>query len=462
MPRLAWFSPMPPVRSGIATYSAEVVAALRDDHEIDVFVDQAGVAAVAAEAGTNRGTRSAHDFVWMHRQRPYDLTVYQLGNSSHHDFVWPYLFRYPGLAVLHDAHLHHARAATLLRTKRFAHYRAEFAASDPGTSPDLAELAVAGFDSHLYYRWPMTRLAVEASRVTAVHAGLMAASIRDVSPGATVETIMLGHGELVTDERALDARARVRRRHRIPDDAVLFGVAGGLTPDKRIPQILDALTAVRKVAPTARLMLAGAPARHYDVAADVAGRGLAPVVTMTGYLETERELTEHIAACDVSLNMRWPTAREVSGPWLRALGAGRPTITIDLSHMADVPSLDPRTWTVAHTAALPGAAPNPVTVAIDILDEDHSLRLAMERLATDVELRSRLGAWGRAYWRREHSPERMLSDYRAVIGTALDPPLRRSDRTPVERPRHLVDLGDRRLRELTRPFGLPADLWSKI
>ena len=27
-------------------------------------------------------------------------------------------------------------------------------------------------------------------------------------------------------------------------------------------------------------------------------------------------------ACDVSLNLRWPTAREMSGPWLRALAAG--------------------------------------------------------------------------------------------------------------------------------------------
>ena len=37
------------------------------------------------------------------------------------------------------------------------------------TSPDAAELAVAGFDSHLYYMWPMTRLAVQTSRMTTVH-----------------------------------------------------------------------------------------------------------------------------------------------------------------------------------------------------------------------------------------------------------------------------------------------------
>src|SRR6478672_11119996 len=109
--RLAWFSPMPPVRTGIAAVSADLVPALADEHAIDVYTH------------TN-----AYDFVWRHRQTPYDVVVYQMGNSSHHDYIWPYLFRYPGLTVLHDAHLHHARAATLLRTKRVQDYRSEFAA----------------------------------------------------------------------------------------------------------------------------------------------------------------------------------------------------------------------------------------------------------------------------------------------------------------------------------------------
>ena len=127
---------------------------------------------------------------------------------------------------------------------------------------------------------------------------------------------------------------------------MLFGVFGGLTPDKRVPQILDALGAVIPYAPSAHLLLAGAPARHYDVMADVHQRGLSDRVTLTGYLPSESELTDCIAACDVSLNLRWPTAREMSGPWLRALAAARPTITIDLEHLVDVPSLDPRTWVV--------------------------------------------------------------------------------------------------------------------
>jgi glycosyltransferase involved in cell wall biosynthesis len=451
--RLAWFSPMPPVRSGIASCSAELVAALGEEHEIDVFVDEPLVS-----RGDNPGghlLRSAHDFVWLHAQRPYDLTVYQLGNSSHHDYLWPYLFRYPGLTVLHDAHLHHARAAALLRARRAEEYRVEFAANHPDTNPDAAELAVAGFDNHLYYTWPMTRLVVEVSRVTAVHGQQIAAELRADVPGAAVEAVRLGHGAEVPPPRAAEARERVRARYLVPAGAILFGCFGGLTPDKRIPQVLDAFQALLPYWPGARLMLAGAPAAHYDVAADVARRGLGARVTLTGYLEQDDELTDCIAACDVTLNLRWPTARELSGPWLRCLAAAKPTIVIDLAHLTAFPSLDPRTWTVNVPSAEPKLpeANDPVTVAIDIVDEDHSLRLAMRRLASDAALRASLGRAGHAWWTREHSFGPMLEDYRRVIAMAQARPA-----PCVDLPRHLVDAGDRVLREVTEGFGIPSPL----
>ena len=439
MQRLAWFSPMPPARSGVAVYSAQVVAALREIHTIDVFTDQPAP-----------GARSAHDFIWEQQQRPYDLVVYQLGNSSYHDFIWPYLFRYPGLTVLHDAHLHHARAAQLLRVKREADYRAEFAASHRGAAADMAELAVRGFDNYLYYSWPMRRLIVEASLVTAVHATLMADELREEVPGSVVETIRLAHGEPVTSDEARQAGRRVREHYGIRANHVLFGVFGALTPEKRLPQILEAFAEIRPYVPDARLMLAGATAAHYDLAAEIERRNLGGVVTVTGYLPDET-LTDHLVACDVSLNLRWPTAREVSGPWLRAIAAGRATIVTDLAHTADVPSLDPRTWTVSHARAAGAPAPEPIAVAVDLLDEAHSLRLAMRRLATDADLRMRLGAEANAYWRQEHSPQRMLGDYHRVLHRALTEA--RAIATD-NRPPHLRDRGDQRLNDVLMHLGV--------
>ena len=446
--RLAWFSPVPPVRSGIATCSAELVAALRSEHELEVFVDEP---VMVAARGLGRWTtvRSAHDFVWMQRQRPFDLTVFQLGNSSHHDYMWPYLFRYPGLAVLHDAHLHHARAAALLREKRVDAYRAEFAANDPDGNADAAELAVKGFDSYLHYERPFTRLVVSASRATAVHNRLIRDELRTAHPDAVIEHVRLGHGRFVDPEAIGARRARARSRHGIPADAIVFGCFGGLAPEKRLPQILDAFTAVQPYAPDAWLLLAGQPAAHYDVGADITRRGLTGRVALTGYLEDDDELTDCIAASDVSLNLRWPTAREISGPWLHCLAAGRATVVVDLRHTTGVPSLDPRTWT-------PNGAERPVCVAIDILDEDHSLRLAMRRLATDGALRDALGDAARRYWRQEHSQEGMVDDYRRVVEVAA-----RTPAPPVSLPPHLRDDRQTRLDSILSTFGV-AEPWSKI
>ena len=149
--RLAWFSPLPPVRAGLSVDSRELLCRLGPDYAIDAFVDDAVTAdARRLNRFPERVTiHPAHDFVWRESRKPYDLTVYQLGNSAHHAYQWPYLFRYPGLLVLHDGQLHHSRAASLMRQRRSGDYRAEFAACQPDTSVEAAELAIAGFDSHL-------------------------------------------------------------------------------------------------------------------------------------------------------------------------------------------------------------------------------------------------------------------------------------------------------------------------
>jgi glycosyltransferase involved in cell wall biosynthesis len=442
--RLAWFSPFPPVRTGIAGRSAELVEALTErGHAVDRYPEAA-----------------AHDFVWRRRLAPYDLVVYQFGNSSHHDYEWAYALNYPGLVVLHDTHLHHARAAFLLREQRAADYRAELRWNHPDVSPDVAELAVAGFDSRLYYDLPMVRSLVEASRLVAVHGEGARAELlshlpapRRSADGDRIVSIRLGEGKPVTPERERRARVAVRAAHGIPMDAVVFGCFGGLTPEKRIPQILSAFRAVLAHAPGARLLLAGAPAAHYDVGAAVASLGIEDRVTLAGYLDADEDLTDHIAACDATLNLRWPTARETSGPWLRALAASRATIVTDLVHMGDVPSLDPRTWTVQSAGSWKLGAGSAVCVAIDILDEDHSLRLAMRRLASDAALREQLGRAAREWWAREHSLDAMVDDYERVMRDAAGRP-----DPEIVLPAHMRDPGDRQLRTLIEPFGVEVPI----
>src|SRR4029077_1599895 len=133
-------------------------------------------------------------------------------------------------------------------------------------------------------------------------------------------------------------------------------------------------------------------------------------------------------------------------------------------HMDDVPSLDPRTWTVMEAGGRRsevGSQPPssslqpPVAVAIDILDEDHSLRLAMRRLADDGALRAQLGTAARDWWSRTHTPDLMADDYERIIAEAIARP---APEAPL--PPHMRNAGDGLLRGIVASFGLRSPLDS--
>jgi len=196
------------------------------------------------------------------------------------------------------------------------------------------------------------------------------------------------------------------------------------------------------------LLLGGEAPSHYDLRDDISRRSLGTAVVTTGYIENEDELTSLIAASDVTLNLRWPTARELSGPWLRTLAAGRCSIVSALAHLAGIPMINAGTWT--------GGAAAPIAVAIDVLDEGHLLPAAMRRLATDQALRLQIGSAARAYWQREHSYERMLDDYRRLIQLAASLP---APRPPL--PEHLLNDTSGLTGRLLAPLGVPVP-WSSM
>src|SRR5687768_8647106 len=192
MPRLAWFSPLPPVKSGICRYNRELLPALGDEHNIDLFVD--GKPEQFASPDARMGLFSAHDFIWKILHHPYDLIVYHLGNAPCHDYMWAYLTRFPGLVVLHDGQLHHARGRMLLQQlhPRRDDYRREFRFNHPDANPDLAELAAVGLLGSLTYLWPMLRIVVDSSRRILVHNDWLAEQIRDAHPEASVDVVNMG------------------------------------------------------------------------------------------------------------------------------------------------------------------------------------------------------------------------------------------------------------------------------
>jgi glycosyltransferase involved in cell wall biosynthesis len=433
--RIAWFSPMPPDRSGIAAYSAEILPLLRTRNAIDVFVDRwpdPGETAVF----------HAHDFVWKQRRRAYALTVFQMGNATCHDYMWAYLFRYPGLVVLHDAQLHQARALWLTKrwNPRRDDYQAEFKANHPDAPPRIADAVADGFGESLYQHWPLIRLVLQASRLTVVHNGKLmedlAARYRDVA----LDAIRMG----VSDPLVAAANGQtIRPRYAIPEHAVLVAAFGGITPEKRIGPLIQAFSAVSQRQPSLHLMLVGAEHEHYDVRDAVRRWNITDRVHITGYV-ADADLPAYLAAADACACLRWPTNRETSASWLRCLAAGRPTIVTDLLHTSEVPALDPTGW-----MPRAGTSAEPVAVSIDILDEPHSLQLALDGLADDDALRQRLGRAARAWWETHHRLDRMADDYDRVIARAQSLAVPRPAMPP-----HLTADGSDVARKLVETFGV--------
>jgi glycosyltransferase involved in cell wall biosynthesis len=405
--RLAWFCPSSDSRSGIVAYSAELLPLLAArGWQIDCYDEV-----------------RAHDFVWTHRRTPYPLVVYQLGNAACHDFMWGYLFRYPGMVVLHDAQLHQARALALTRRwqPRRDDYLAEFQANHPEAPSGIGDVIAAGLGQPAHYAlWPLLALVVEAARLTLVHNPRLLSDLQHSFPRARIDAVAMGvadpmRGRTATPER----RAAVRRRHGMPDAAVVLAAFGGMTPEKRIPSLLRAMAGISRRHPDLHLMLVGAEAAHYDARADAARWGLGDRVHATGYVE-DADLAEYLLAADLCACLRWPTNRETSASLLRAMAAGRATIVSDLADLVDMPTIDPRGWQ-PRDASWPTRPP--VAVSIDVLDEDHSLQLALDALVADEARRTRLGAAARAWWQAHHRLEAMAESYGQVLVQAAAAPI---------------------------------------
>jgi len=95
--RIAVFTPLPPTRSGIATYNAGFLPLLAEHVEVTAFVDDRCFGATESPPGVRVRPASSHDPV------RFDLTVFHMGNHlGHHEYVYEALVRSPGLVVLHD------------------------------------------------------------------------------------------------------------------------------------------------------------------------------------------------------------------------------------------------------------------------------------------------------------------------------------------------------------------------
>jgi glycosyltransferase involved in cell wall biosynthesis len=301
--KVAYYSPFPPERTGIADYSALLLPALGERLEIVV---------------PKRGKR-AHA----------DLGVYHIGNNPEfHGWIVDALRREPGVVVLHDFVLHHLVAGlTLARKDVNGYLRAmEREAGLPGRL-----LALGVVDGCLPPLWS-----------TRPEDFPLAGEILELAAGLIV------HSQHVADRaRASGFTGPIWRipmpvwpapsvaPARIEGDPVI-GSVGFLNANKRIPQLLEAFLVLRERHPGARLLLVGPEAPGLELERRIAAIGLEAAVERHGYVD-EDSLWSLIAACDALVSLRWPTMGETSAGVIRVLSLGKPLVVSDVDAFRELP-----------------------------------------------------------------------------------------------------------------------------
>jgi glycosyltransferase involved in cell wall biosynthesis len=336
MLRLDFVSPLPPVRSGIADYSMDLLPHLGALADLRLIrLPGQPPAPTAPLAPTLAAAWPFADAAAMGEESG-RLPLYQMGNNRHHEGVQELALRHPGVLTLHDVVLHHLLLDVTLGRGDFHGYE-ERLSRDHGWIGEAVAVAKrwGAYGTAPIFALPAHRTLLRRQRGILVHSPWAAGVVREEVPDVRVRAVPMGvplpppaagHGE---------AGRALRRRFGLPEDAPVVGSFGFQTPIKRTTLGVWALAApgLERL----HLLVVGEESAASGIMETARRAGVAARVHLTGYLPFA-DLQAAIAAADLCLNLRYPTAGETSASLLRVMAAGRPAIVSDYAQFADLPA----------------------------------------------------------------------------------------------------------------------------
>ncbi len=400
--RLDLVTPLPPVRSGIADYSLDLLphlAALADVRLIRLpgqpVTPEIAAAWPLAEAG-DLGAPGASPPA----ASPARLPLYQMGNNRHHEGVQELAMRHPGVLTLHDVVLHHLLLDVTLGRGDFYGYR-ERLQRDHGWVGEAVAVAKrwGAYGTAPIFALPAHRTLLRRQRGVLVHSDWAAAVVREDDPELRVRAVPMGVP--LPPAASREAGLALRRRFGLPDDAPVLGSFGFQTPIKRTVLGVRALAApgLERV----HLLAVGEEAPGTGLLEAAHRAGVAARVHVTGYLPFA-DFASAIAAADLCLNLRYPTAGETSASLLRVMAAGRAAVVSDYAQFTELPAAIAIKVPLAPPAP-PGKREGPVTAAVEAREVAELAARLASLLAEPERLRS-MGEAAREHVRRHHDPGR--------------------------------------------------------
>ncbi|MGE5233941.1 MAG: glycosyltransferase family 4 protein [Acidobacteriota bacterium] len=372
---LDFLSPLPPVRSGISDYSVDLLPYLqaRCDVRVVRLPDQPIAALIEARFAPVPFARLGEDG---------RLPLYQMGNNRYHEGVREAALRLPGVLTLHDVVLHHLLLDQTIGHGRWEPYAAELRRDHGWIGAAVAGGARWGLHGHAaQFALFANRSLLRRQRGVVVHSDWAAEALAEQDPELRVRVVPMA----VPLPPAADAAAgrEFRARHGLAPGPLL-GSFGFQTPIKRTSTAVRALA--RPELRDTHLLIVGEVAPALELDREAAELGVAERVHVFGYLPFA-EFTAAIAACDLCLNLRYPSAGETSASLLRVLAMGRPCVVSDYAQFAELPDA-----IVAKVPLGEGEVEAFAATAAELLGEPAR--------------RAAMGESARQHVRREHDPER--------------------------------------------------------
>lgn len=394
--KIAYFSPLNPVRSGISDYSEELLPELSKHAVIDLYVDQRSV--------SNDRIRSNYrpeNYRWfLKTANDYDVCLYQMGNSPYHRFVYEAMKKRPGVTVLHDYVLQHF-FSSLNKWEYIQLLRQVYGTEGRKLGLDiLSGMYGPRTREEKYYQYPLNQPVIERSMGVIVHSHYVREKLARENPGLKIAKVNEHH----VGPSSLPEPERLRQKYGFTANDFIVGSFGYITPSRRIGTVLRAFCRLRKVLPTAYYLLVGEArvSASFDLSGILERHHAKDWVRVTGFVDKETFL-EYLSICDLCVNLRYPSAGETSGSLIRMMGMGKPVLISDYAQYREFP--------------------DDCCVKVDLGEyEVELLYRYMKFLAENPAVRKKLGENARKYTLANHSLESSARAYIEFIQQCLASP----------------------------------------
>lgn len=330
---IAFFTPLPPLQSGISDYSVDIIAELSAYFDIDVFIDDHYKGDL--ELGEHVNILNHKKYKKQHKK--YTDTIYQIGNSEFHMYMFPYVREYPGTVVLHDYNLYGIA------------YHTCFASSDKDydrfqriLSEDYDERAVTeyiaklkgGQSGYKVFNMPLNGFVTNYAKKIIVHSNEAKRKLLEKDIGRNI--CQIWHYAKV--EEKSEKNDEIKQKLGYASSDCILAAFGHVHETKRIIPILKAFKGLIKENDNLKLLFVGKLDEELkdEFEEFVKKENLSEKVRVTGYIELD-EFVHYIDLTDICLNLRYPYNGETSGSLMRIFAKGKCVIVNDIGSFGEFP-----------------------------------------------------------------------------------------------------------------------------